>query len=737
MESEVYESEDQGNDLIEGKDGVYLTEKQHEDKEFLYWAQSMYHREVDIQLEDRYERARDCAFYDGDQFTDEELEIYQGRDQAARCYNEIKPTIDWILGGERRSRVDWNILPRSEDDVEIALVKTKLVKYINDINKAKYYRTKAFEEMVKSGEGWVKVYLDKNDDGDPQISYRYVHWRDMVRDSTCRDTVNFSDCRYQWETRVVDLDALIVRFPEHKEALEYQARDFEDLKIEKESELNDFAGQKYDKNSGVFSRYVGSMSIGGGLYCTTRKAVRIWEMWYKKTERVKILRKAGGSNNEIYDENNPVHAYLVTRKGAQVIETVRDQMYMALYTEDVVLYHGKSIYAHNKFPYVCRTAFMKDADNSVYGVIRQVRDPQSSLNARRNRALFLMSSNQVVMEDGAVDDLNHLAEQVSKPNGIIVHKPNRKLEIGKTSELAAQQVQFAEQDAAYINRTVGVTSESLGAASTGKSGIAIQALQEQGSIITTSIIDNNLMALQVEGELILSLIEQFMDAEIQFRITGDDPNKPEFVRINDGMSTSITETQADFIVSERDYRQTMRQALSEQMLAVVGNIIQTTGDPKMAVALLEMSVDLQDLPNKKIITAELRRAAGLPPRDETEDERKAREGNEQAQQQQQAAIQQKQQEILMMQEEAKAKKMQAEATQQLAEAEREHANAIAHKMDAAKKAFEMALIVKNDPHTSQVADDIINNIDNIVPKPQDQQLNTVQQDNTLPPAMQE
>lgn len=722
MEYEVEDQQD--DDLIEREDGTVLNKKQHEDKEFLHWAMSMYHREVDIQLDDRFERARDCAFYDGDQFTDDELSVYEERNQAARCYNEIKPTVDWILGGERRSRADWSVLPRSEDDVEIAIVKTKLVKYINDINKAKYYRTKSFEEMVKSGEGWTKIFLDKNDEGEAQISYRYVHWRDMVRDSTCRDTVNFSDCRYMWETRVVDLDSLIVRFPEHEQALKNQARDFEDLKIEKESELNDYAGDKYDKNTGVYSRYVGSMSIGGGIYCTTRQAVRVWEMWYKKTERVKVLKKAGGSSNEIYDENNPVHTYLVMRKGATVVETIRDQMYMALYTEDVVLYHGKSIYAHNKFPYVCRTAFIKDSDNAVYGVIRQIRDPQSSLNARRNRALFLMAANQVVMEDGAVDDLNELASQVSKPDGIIVYKANRKLEIGKTSELASQQVAFAEQDAAHINRTVGITSESLGAASTGKSGIAIQALQEQGSIITTSIIDNNLMALQVEGELVLSLIEQFMDAELQFRITGDDPSRPEFVRVNDGMSTSITETQADFIVAERDYRQTMRQALSEQMLAVVGNIVQSTGDPKMAVALLEMSIDLQDLPNKKIITAELRRAAGLPPRDETEDERKAREEGEQAQAQQSAELQRKQQEIMLMQEEAKAKKLQAEAIQQLAESEREHANALSHKMNAIQQAYQVATTIKNDPHTSLVVDDLISNIDNIVPKPQDQQTNT-------------
>jgi len=34
-------------------------------------------------------------------------------------FNEVKPTIDWIIGTERRTRVNYKILPREKDDEAI------------------------------------------------------------------------------------------------------------------------------------------------------------------------------------------------------------------------------------------------------------------------------------------------------------------------------------------------------------------------------------------------------------------------------------------------------------------------------------------------------------------------------------------------------------------------------------------------------------------------------------------
>ena len=35
-------------------------------------------------------------------------------------FNEVKPTLDWIIGTARRTRVDYKILPREKDDEVIS-----------------------------------------------------------------------------------------------------------------------------------------------------------------------------------------------------------------------------------------------------------------------------------------------------------------------------------------------------------------------------------------------------------------------------------------------------------------------------------------------------------------------------------------------------------------------------------------------------------------------------------------
>lgn len=75
-----------------------------------------------------------------------------------------------MCGSERRARSDWSVLPRTDDDVEPAVLKSRLVKYIDDINKAKWQRSLAFEGCVKTGEGWTYICVEQNEDGAPFIS---------------------------------------------------------------------------------------------------------------------------------------------------------------------------------------------------------------------------------------------------------------------------------------------------------------------------------------------------------------------------------------------------------------------------------------------------------------------------------------------------------------------------------------------------------------------------------------
>ena len=118
-----------------------------------------YEREVSRQYDSRLERAKDADFFDGEQFDAKTKAELEGRGQSALVFNDIKPAILWILGNERRNRNEWDVKPRSEDDVQPALTKAKLIKYVDDINNARFERSEAFAAATKTGEGWTQVYI--------------------------------------------------------------------------------------------------------------------------------------------------------------------------------------------------------------------------------------------------------------------------------------------------------------------------------------------------------------------------------------------------------------------------------------------------------------------------------------------------------------------------------------------------------------------------------------------------
>src|SRR3546814_19314313 len=105
----------------------------------------------------RFLMALDDDYYDSLQIAVDDAQEMLRRGQAPGVWNEVKPTIDWLLGTERRVRTDFKVLARNDDSREAeqnAAVKTKLLKYLEDVNRAGFERRSAFDDAVKAGLGW-------------------------------------------------------------------------------------------------------------------------------------------------------------------------------------------------------------------------------------------------------------------------------------------------------------------------------------------------------------------------------------------------------------------------------------------------------------------------------------------------------------------------------------------------------------------------------------------------------
>lgn len=558
-----------------------------------------YQRELDRQNPNRIQQAIDEDYYDNDQWTEEDAQTLRDRGQAPICYNVISQTINWIIGSEKRGRTDFSVLPRGKEDAKPAERKSQLLKYLSDVNRTPFHRSRAFEDGVKVGLGWLEDGVTDDDDKEPVYS-RYESWRNMLWDSASTD-FDIEDARYVIRNKWVDLDVAIAFFPDRAALLERSASasDRYGADLANGDEVMDFSEDERE-------------TLGRGLaeHSGDRKRVRMLEVWFKTPERVQKVVD-GPMSGDIVDPKNPQHAEAA--QAGMVAERMMMRMNVAIMTTSGLCYVGPSPYRHNRFPFTPIWGYRRGRDGMPYGVIRSLRDIQDDINKRASKAQFILSTNKTIMEEGAVKDMAEFMEEVARPDGVIIVQANKRLDINVDRELAASHMQLMSQGITMIQSVSGVTDELMGKTTNAKSGVAIQARQEQGSMSTSKLFDNLRYAVQTQGEKQLSLVEQYFTDQKQFRITNQ-RMQPEFIDVNDGLpENDITRTKADFIISDAEWRASLRQAQTEQLLEMM-----TRMPPEVALVTLDLIVESMDLPNREEIVKRIRQVTGQRDPDATE-----------------------------------------------------------------------------------------------------------------------
>jgi hypothetical protein len=631
---------------------------------------SWYYDEREKQAVNRYQQSIDHDFYDSIQWSEDDAAEIEDRCQAPLVFNEVAPMCDWVMGTQRRTRVDWHVLPRSPEDVTGADLKTKVLKYVSDINKVPFARSRAFDDAVKVGVGWMEDGA-RNDPTKDILYSGYEDWRNMLWDS-CAHELDTEDGRYQYRWRWVDLDVSLVMYPDRKAQLRAAAMTHQ-LFGDDDDDFY-YMGQRFNSSesgNGITRRtYTGDAFHTG----TRRQRVKLIECWYRVPTRCQICY-GDVYDGQVYDEKNSQMAMAVKEGSCSLVDAVSMRMNYAVMTEKDLISQGQSPYKHQRFPFTPIWCFRRGRDGMPYGFIRRVRDVQEDLNKRASKALFVLSTNQIIGDAGAVEDWDAAREEADRPDGVVVKKKGYDLTIQRDTQMAEGHMKLFEMDALKIQTTSGVNNENMGRQSnSGMSGEAIKSLQLQGSVQTTSIFDNLRYATQVQGEKQLSLIEQYYSEPKVIRLT-ENKGRVDWVHVNqpemqaDGSVrwlNDITASQADFIVSEQDFHGTLRQAMFENMMQVASKM-----PPEAALRLLRIAFEYSDFPNKDEITDEIRKLTGEvnPDRKMTPEEMQALE---QQRAQAMAMMQQQQEQALAIIAEtnAKAKKLNAEADKIIAEVQR-------------------------------------------------------------------
>lgn len=652
----------------------------------------------------RYQMAVDEDFYDGLQWSDDDSQELMQRGQAPLVYNRIKPTLDWVRGVERRMRADFKVLPRRPDKVEMGNVKTQVLKYLSDVNHTAFHRSRAFFDACKAGVGWLEDGARASPDGPPIFS-RYESWRNVYFDSSAMER-DLSDARYLFRHKWVDLDVAIAMFPDRASVIKSSATatDIYGNDLDEEFYLGTQI-QMRDNQGGVVGRRT---YIAQSNYVNNRRhRVKLIEGWYRVPRLQKMCRCYDPEHelhNQPYDPKNEDHLAAEEAGEISVYDNVGMQVRVAVFTEHAMLKDQESPYKHARFGLTPVWGYRRSRDNAPYGITRNVRDPQEDLNKRMSKALHALATNRVILSEDAVDDLEMLREEVARPDSIIVKKKGSELSIESGAEMAQAHVAMAERDSAQIQDAGGVTDENLGRETNARSGSAIQARQDQGTLVMSELFDNLRFAIQIQGENQLSLAEQYMTEPQVIRVTGY-KGKLDWVPINtpevdaEGnvrFMNDMAQEQCDFVVDEMDYRQSWRMAMSEAMMEMIGKM-----PPEMAMQMADLVFEFVDIPGKDEVVNRIRKINGQgDPANPDDPEQKARQ---QATEQLKAA----QAQLAMRGAEAKVHADEAKALEAAARAKKVEAEAVERTVAAQFGAMQGGQVVATMPGVAPIADEIL------------------------------
>lgn len=576
--------------------------------------------ERDRQSENRAEMAIDADYYDGLQWSEEDAQELEGRGQAPLVFNEIKVSIDWILGSEKRNRVDWRVLPREESDGEGATVRSKVLKYLSDVNRTPYTRSQAFGEAVISGLSWLEDSLSM-DATDDMLYSGQESWRNVLHDSYHKRP-DGKDMRYLFRWRYVDLDVAQAMWPQHKDALERMAQGADQLAADADDELWYLGANLRDPQTHRSSS-TRSLSMTGSSINNDRRRVKIYEAWYREPTQSKVLF-GGAYQGDIYNPNLAAHQRAIESGSCDAVNAIVLRVRLAFMTDAELLEDCESPYAHNQFPLTPVYCFRRGRDGMPYGHTRQMRDPQMDLNKRMSKSLFLLSVNQLITERGAFSTekdgftLQDAIDNISNPQGVFVlERGDAKFEIRRDFAEIRGHAEILALDRMFLQGASGVNKEQLGQDTNVISGKGIIAKQEQGALTTSGVFDNYRLAISISGQKALSNVEKFYTMPKVIRLTetqvGEQQPKITWTKINqpelqpDGsvrFVNDITQTHADFIVDEQDYRASMRQAMFDQLLEMLKIVAPVA--PAIAVGLLDIVVDANDFPGKEELVQRVR-----------------------------------------------------------------------------------------------------------------------------------
>jgi hypothetical protein len=485
------------------------------------------------------EKARD--YFDGDQFTEEEIAALRKRKQPITPENLIKPKVEGLCGLERQGRTDPQAYPRTQEHDQDAQAATDALRYVADDQDVNVKKSRVFENMLVEGFGGVEVSVARvKGQIDPKVTR--IAWNRLYYDPHSAEA-DFSDAEYMGYVTWMDLSKAKRRWKD------------------KESILDS-----------TMSTVVSSGSSGETFDDRPR-----WALWADtKRKRVRI-------NTHYHMKDGVWHKCVFTLSGE-----LEESAPSPFLDED----------GQPENPLILQSAYV-DSDNDRYGIVRDMIPLQDEVNKRRSKFLHMVNNAKVRVSPSVGQDAEKVRKEMARPDGVIVGEQGEVEELGNAGRDAGQ-FQLLIDARATLKGNVGPNAAMQGKTSQDQSGRAILALQQAGMTEMTPLLDNLRHFTLRMYRQIWNRIRQYWTEERWVRVTDDDKNV-KFVGVN---VAPKLDPQSAVLAGQKVVMAFQSGEIDQQTAEQYAQQIMQMAKVQNPVAELDVDIDIEEVNEAPTLQAE-------------------------------------------------------------------------------------------------------------------------------------
>lgn len=420
------------------------------------------------------ERCRD--YYDGKQWTPEQVAALKRRKQAPTVNNRIKVKHNGLLGLTSVRKGDPKAYPRNVDsDSQSSEAVTDGLRYAADKTALNSTMLECADHFFCEGYCGVHITVEQNKRGDIDVVVENIPWDRIFFDPYSRKH-DFSDARGKGFGVWMDEEDVRLAFPDAPEEAFIVAQETLDETFE-------------DKPR--------------------------WFMKSGKRNRLLVLTHYIRRGDEWYIAIYTGSTFLL-------------EPMLSPYVDE---------FGEPECPLEFEHAYI-DREANRYGELVSFLDLQDEINHRRSKALFLLSQRQTYGNRGAVKDIKKAKRELAKPDGHLEvgqGEYGKDFGILPTGDMTQGQLQLLQEAKSEMD-SQSYSAQLAGERQQGDlSGVALQRLQQSNVTELIKLFENfSAFKLRVYRQM-WHRIRQFWTEEKWVRVT-DDEDKPRYVGFNVSMT---------------------------------------------------------------------------------------------------------------------------------------------------------------------------------------------------------